>query len=105
MGLHRREHPVDVDGCFGCKIMGLELSSGDANSGRQVSEKKWDAENNAFASAVNQGINPGGVFQKDIDAAHKASEILGRPYDAETMLPAHKITKGVAEIYKEIGTQ
>lgn len=105
MGRHRLDHPEDVSGCFGCKIMGLQLSVGDAHSAAATSAKKWDAENNAFADAVKQGINPDGVFMKDIDAAHKASEILGRPYDADTMLPAHKITKGVAEIYKEIGTQ
>lgn len=99
------QHVTYVDGCFGCKVKTLQLNAGDAHSGRQVSEKKWDSENQAFADAVSQGINPDGVFQKDIDEAHKASEILGRAYDAETMLPAHQITKGVAEIYKEIGTQ
>lgn len=98
------KHEEYVNGCFGCKIKTLELSTGDANGRAATSSKKWDAENNAFASAVSQGINPDGVFHKNIQEAHRASEVLGVAYNADTMLPAHKITKGVADIYKEIGT-
>ena len=97
------QHTTYVEGCFGCKAKTLQLSPGDAHSGRQVSEKKWDAENQAFADAERQGIQPDGVFQKDIQEAHRASEVLGTAYNADTMLPAHQITKGVAEVYKEIG--
>lgn len=95
-------HTEYVVGCFGCKAKTLQLAVGDAHSQAATSGKKWDAEVNAFADAQRQGIKPGGVFQKDIDAAHQASEILGRPYDGDTMMPAHKITAGVAEIMKEI---
>jgi hypothetical protein len=40
---------------------------------------------------------------RDIQNAHKASEVLGRPYDGDTMPKANKINKGVAEVMKEIG--
>lgn len=88
---------------FAKKIKTLQFSTGDANSGRQVAQKKWDNEVNAFAAAEVQGIQPDGVFQRDIDAAHQASEILGTAYNADKMLPAHQITPGIAEVYKEIG--
>jgi hypothetical protein len=40
---------------------------------------------------------------RDIVAAHKASEVMGKAYDGDTMPKAHKINRGVAEVMKEIG--
>jgi hypothetical protein len=31
---HREEHPEDVDGCFACKIMGLQVNTGDAKASK-----------------------------------------------------------------------
>jgi hypothetical protein len=40
---------------------------------------------------------------KDIVAAHKASETLGRAYNSETMPKAKDINKKSVEVLKEIG--
>jgi hypothetical protein len=40
---------------------------------------------------------------RDIVAAQKASEVLGKAYDGDKMPKANKINKGVAEVMKEIG--
>jgi hypothetical protein len=40
---------------------------------------------------------------KDIVAAHKASETLGKAYNAETMPKAKEINKKSVEVLKEIG--
>ena len=44
---HREDHPEDVEGCFGCKVIGLQMSPGDASSQKAMSNKKWDGELNA----------------------------------------------------------
>ena len=55
MNLHQKQlHPEYVEGCFGCKIGTLELGTGDAT--RDVSDKKWNAELNAYANARAQGM-------------------------------------------------
>ncbi len=33
-------HPEDVEGCFGCKVIGLQLSPGDSSSQKAMSNKK-----------------------------------------------------------------
>lgn len=96
-------HKEYTDGCFACKVKTLELSVGDAHSAAGMASKKWDAENQAYRDAVAQGVEPSGVSMHDIEASLKASEILGAPYDAGTMLPPEKITPRKAEIMKAIG--
>ncbi len=102
MGLHQiQTHPEYVEGCFGCKIQLLELSTGDAK--RDISDKKWVGELNAYKDARAQGIQPAGTTHKHIQQAYAASETLNRPYDANTMPTAKNITKQTVEVMKEVG--
>jgi hypothetical protein len=98
---HWQHHPEPVEGCFGCKALTLQMNTGDAK--RDIPDKKWNAELQAYRDARAQGIQPNSTNMRDIQNAHKASEVLGRPYDGDTMPKAHKINKGVAEVMKEIG--
>ncbi len=98
---HWEHHPEPVDGCFGCKALTLEMNAGDAK--RDIPDKKWNAELQAYRDARAQGIQPNSTNMRDIQNAHKASEVLGRPYDGDTMPKANKINKGVAEVMREIG--
>ena len=43
------------------------------------------------------------MAMKKIEAAHKASENLGKPYNGNSMISAEKITPKTATIMKEIG--
>ncbi len=102
MGLHQiQTHPEYVEGCFGCKIQLLELSTGDAK--RDISDKKWVGELNAYKEARAQGIQPAGTTHKHIQQAYAASEALNKPYNADTMPTAKNITKQTVEVMKEVG--
>lgn len=101
MAYHWEEHPTEVEGCFGCKVMGLQVNAGDAK--RDIPDKKWTAELQAYRDARDQGIRPAGTTMKHIQEAHEASEVLGTAYNSETMPKAGKITTKVAEVMKEIG--
>ena len=102
MGLHQRQtHPEYVEGCFGCKIQLLELSTGDAK--RDISDKKWVGELDAYKEARAQGIQPAGTTHKHIQQAYAASEVLNKPYNADTMPTAKNITKQTVEVMKEVG--
>jgi hypothetical protein len=102
MNLHRmQKHPEYVEGCFGCKVGTLELNSGDAT--RDIPDKKWNSELQAYRDARAQGIQPSGTRMNDIEAAHKASETLGRAYDADSMPKAKDINHKSAEVMKELG--
>lgn len=96
-------HKEYVDGCFACKIKTLELSTGDANSARQIGQSNWDSENEFYASAVRQGINPDGLARHEVEAAFEASEKLGVAYDADTSpLEANQITPETVEVMREV---
>lgn len=83
MSLHRKvTHPEYVEGCFGCKVGNLQLSTGDANGNRTMPQKKWDAELNAYADARKQGIQPAGTSMKKIQQAVDVSDKTGRAFDA-----------------------
>jgi hypothetical protein len=102
MNLHQiQTHPEYIEGCFGCKVTTLELGTGDAT--RDVSDKKWTSELQAYRDAKAQGMQPGGTSRAHVEAAYAASETLGKPYNSETMPKAHQITKKTAEVMKEIG--
>ena len=87
--------------CFGCKAKGLQLNTGDAS--RDIPDKKWNSELNAYREARRQGIQPSGTNMHHIEAAHKASETLGTAYDADSMPKAKDITPKAVEVMKEIG--
>ena len=106
MALHReRTHPEYVEGCFGCKISILQLSTGDARGdviASGTTQKKWNSELEAYRSARAQGIQPNGTKRKQIQAAHDASERLGSAYDGNTMVNAKKLDKKTANVMKEL---
>jgi len=77
------------------------MNSGDAT--RDIPDKKWNSELQAYRDARSQGIQPAGTRMKDIIAAHKASETLGKAYNSETMPKAANINKKSVEVLKEIG--
>ena len=85
--LHRiQTHPEPVEGCFGCKVLGLELNSGDASSritGGGMTNKAWDGELQAYRDARAQGIQPASTKRKDIEAAVAASNHFGKAFKAD----------------------
>jgi len=98
---HWEYHPEPVDTCFGCKGLTLQMNSGDAK--RDISDKKWNAELKAYRDARAQGIQPAGTTMRHVQEAHKASEILGKAYDADTMPKTKDINPKSAAVMKEIG--
>ena len=100
---HREDHPVDVEGCFGCKVIGLQISPGDASSQKAMSNKKWDGELNAYRAATAQGIQPEGTSMAAVQRAVNASEALGTAYNADTMTSARYINEKSAKTLKEAG--
>ena len=98
---HWEYHPQYVEDCFGCKGSTLQMNSGDAK--RDIPDKKWKSELNAYRDARDQGIQPSGTSMRDIEQAHKASETLGVAYNAETMPKAKDINSKTAQVMKEIG--
>ena len=98
---HWEHHPEPIDGCFGCKGLTLQMNSGDAK--RDISDKKWTAELKAYKNARAQGIQPAGTSMRHIQEAHKASEVLGKAYNADTMPKAKDINTKSAAVMKEIG--
>lgn len=98
---HWEYHPEPVDGCFGCKGLGLQMNAGDAK--RDIPDKKWNAELSAYREARRQGIQPAGTTMPHIVAAHKASELLGKAYNADTMPKTKDINKRTAQVMKEVG--
>lgn len=64
---HRERHPVDVDGCFGCKVMSVSVaasatptrSPGAARAAEvNATERRWDKDLPAFARLRQQGLQP-----------------------------------------------
>ena len=103
MSLHQiQSHPEFVEGCFGCKITTLELGTGDANSRAAMPKRKWESELVRYKEARRQGIQPAGTTMDIIIAAEKASENLGRAYNAEKDPNAKAIDKATANAINEV---
>ena len=100
---HWEAHPEYVEGCFGCKGLTLSMNAGDADSRRMITNKKFNRELDAYKEARAQGIQPAGTSMKKIEEAVKASQELGKTYDAGKMPPAKAINKKTAAIMKEVG--
>jgi len=82
--LHRiQKHPEPVEGCFGCKVLTLELNTGDVSSRVPMSTRKWDNELQAYRDVRAQGIQPASTRLKDIHAAEAASNHFGKAYQAD----------------------
>lgn len=94
----------DTNPCFGCKARGLSMNTGDANSQKSMSNKKWHGELDAYYAARAQGIQPAGTSMAHIKAAVEASSVMGRAFDADTDLaPAQTITKESVTSLTEAG--
>jgi len=100
---HRLDHPEDVEGCFGCKVLGLQMSPGDASSQKMVSNKKWDGELEAYRAARADGIQPAGTSMKKIQEARRASDVMGKAFDANTMGNSKIIQNNTVSKLKEVG--
>lgn len=93
----------DSDPCFGCKAKGLQLNTGDANSQKGMSNKKWDGELNLYRQARSEGIQPAATTTEAVREAYRASEAMGKAYDADTMINSRAITKETVSTLKETG--
>jgi hypothetical protein len=100
---HREDHPEDVDGCFGCKVLGLQMNPGDASSQKQTSNKKWDSELEAYRAARADGIQPAGTTMAKIQEARRASDVMGKAFDANTMGNSKMIQNNTVSKLKEVG--
>lgn len=102
---HWEYHPVPEDDCFGCKALGLQINTGDAkaSNGSGMTNKEWDKELNAYSSARKQGIQPAGTSMKAIREAHRASEAMGKAYDADTMIDSKVINNKSVSTLNELG--
>ena len=100
---HREDHPQNVEGCFGCKVLGLQMNPGDASSQKQTSNKKWDGELEAYRAARAEGIQPAGTTMKKIQEARRASDVMGKAFDANTMGNSKMIQNNTVAKLKEVG--
>ena len=96
-------HNDYVDGCFSCKLLTIQLGTGDAGRAENMSAKKWDGELEAYRKARAEGIQPAGTTMKAINEAKAASDRLGAAYNADVMPSADKITKQSASVLKHTG--
>jgi hypothetical protein len=58
------------------------MNTGEANSNRFTSTKKWDKELQAYRDARAQGIQPAGTSMKKIQEAVRISNETGKAYGA-----------------------
>lgn len=85
---HQETHPdLNVDGCFGCKIAGISISSS-AMPGRKSdshrinqTEKQWHKDMDAYKRLRKDGLQP-----KKIDGSHKVEAKAKETYQVETGL-------------------
>lgn len=79
MSLHRqRTHPDFVEGCFGCKASTLNFPDMHIRAWSHANDRELDA----YRSARKDGIQPKSTKMKDITAAVRASDTLGRAVSA-----------------------
>ena len=77
------------------------MNTGDAK--RDIPVKKWNAELKAYKDARAQGIQPAGTSMRHVQEAHRASEVLGKAYNADTTPKTKDINHKSAAVMKEIG--
>lgn len=98
------DHVNCDDDCFGCKARSLQLNTGDANSSKAMSNRKWNGELDAYRAARAQGIQPAGTSMAHVRAAVEASNVMGQAYDADTAIaPAQSINKKSVVSLSEVG--
>jgi hypothetical protein len=97
------DHTGCDDDCFACKVRTLELNTGDANSQKTMSNKKWHGELDAYRAARSEGIQPAGTSMKQIQEARRASDVMGKAFDANTMGSTEIIQNKTVSKLKEVG--
>jgi len=97
------DHTGCDDDCFACKVRTLELNTGDANSQKTMSNKKWHGELDAYRAARSEGIQPAGTSIKQIQEARRASDVMGKAFDANTMGSSEIIQNKTVSKLKEVG--
>jgi len=65
--------------------------------------KRFEKELTAYKDARAQGIQPGGTSMEKIREAETASEVLNKPYNANSMPDAKHVNKSTVAVMKEIG--
>jgi hypothetical protein len=58
------------------------MSTGDANNQKTMSDKKWNAELDAYKNARAQGIQPSGTTMAKVQEAVEISNKTGKAYGA-----------------------
>lgn len=79
-------HTSYVHDCFACKVVTLQLSTGDANGGLVAggwTNRKWDNELNLYKEARSQGIQPDGTSTAKIRQAMDVSDKTGHAYGSD----------------------
>jgi len=105
----KNEEDIDIDhtgcddDCFACKVRTLELNTGDANSQKTMSNKKWHSELDAYRAARSEGIQPAGTSMKQIQEARRASDVMGKAFDANTMGSTEIIQNKTVSKLEEVG--
>jgi hypothetical protein len=96
---HREKHPEDVEGCFGCKVLGVRMGANSTTSrGQKVEEinqraKGWDKDMPAYKRLRQQGLQPRSVdgSARLESTAKTEAQVEGR-VDIESL-----VKRGVAE--------
>lgn len=83
---HRETHPnLDVEGCFGCKISGVQVSSAATPTRRRENdainrkEKRWDRDMDAYKRLRKDGLQP-----PHIDGSAKIEARAEHKFQVET---------------------
>lgn len=89
-GQHLRNKGIGYNGCFPSRSVG----AGKSDATRQ---KKWDAECDAYRSAVKQGIEPDGTTKAKVEFAKAMSDRAGVGYgtaDFKKQIVHDALTRG-----------
>jgi hypothetical protein len=96
---HREKHPVDVEGCFGCKILGVRMGANSTTTrGAKVAEtnqtaRNWDKDMPAYKRLRKEGLQPRSVDgSAHLEATAKTEAQVEGRVDVESL-----VKRGVAE--------
>jgi hypothetical protein len=81
MAKHWEDHPVPLENCFGCKVLGLQVNETSLRVNGIPTAKEHDKELGSYYDAVRQGIEPRSTKMHDIKAAVEISDNAGKAFD------------------------
>jgi hypothetical protein len=81
MAKHWEDHPVPLENCFGCKVLGLQVNETSLRVDGIPTAKEHDKELGAYYDATRQGIEPRSTKMHDIKAAVEISNDAGKAFD------------------------